>query len=177
MTMTGNGVGCGKRDPISHVVQKDMDDVSLEEVQQQTFAQATEATRIAYPQGSRLNGPQLAAYLDRRSFAVVSSCRPDGRPHAVIASFARRGTRFWLPTVAGSTRERNVKGSPWLALVVSEGDRGRHIAVIVEGPAGVAAPGDVPPDVTAQLGGAWAAAWLRLDARRVLSYASEGVLP
>jgi hypothetical protein len=159
------------------VIQRDVDDGSLEEIQRQTFAQATELTRTAYPPQSRLSGTQLAAYLRRRSFAVVSSCRPDGRPHAVVTSFARRGTRFWLPTGAGSVRERNVKGSPWLSLVVTEGDRERHIAVIIEGSACVTAPSDVPSDVTEELGGAWVGAWLRLDAQRVLSYASDGALP
>ncbi|MGB6453264.1 MAG: pyridoxamine 5'-phosphate oxidase family protein [Streptosporangiaceae bacterium] len=159
------------------MTRRDVDNGSLEEIQRQTFTQATELTRTAYPRQNRLSGTQLAAYLQRRSFAVVSSCRPDGRPHAVVTSFAQRGTRFWLPMGAGSVRERNVKGSPWLSLVVTEGDRKRHIAVIIEGLACVAAPSDVPSDLTDELGGAWVGAWLRLDAQRVLSYASDGALP
>jgi hypothetical protein len=88
----------------------------------------------------------------------------------------QRGTTFWLPTVAGSVRERNVRAQPWLSLVVTEGDRGRHIAVLVEGPAEVVEPAAAPADVRAAAGGDWVGCWLRLRAERVLSYGSAGAL-
>jgi hypothetical protein len=145
-------------------------------VQDRTFASATATTRAAYPPGERLSAEQLADYLGRRAFAVVSSTRPDGRPHAAISSYVQRGTTFWLPTVAGSVRERNVRAQPWLSLVVTEGDRGRHIAVLIEGPADVVTPADAPSDVRAAAGADWASCWLRLRAERVLSYGSAGAL-
>ena len=40
-------------------------------LQDRTFARATPATAISYPPERRLSATQLAAYLDRRAFAVV----------------------------------------------------------------------------------------------------------
>jgi Pyridoxamine 5'-phosphate oxidase len=148
----------------------------LGSVQDRTFASASAATRAAYPLSERLSARQLADYLGRRAFGIVSSTRPDGRPHAAISSYVRRGSTFWLPTVTGSVRERNVRVQPWLSLVITEGDRGRHVAVLIEGPADVVAPADTPADVRAAAGGDWAACWLRLRAERVLSYGSAGAL-
>jgi Pyridoxamine 5'-phosphate oxidase len=140
-----------------------------------TFSSATTATTESYPAERRLDGATLATYLDRRAFGVVASTRRDGRPHATPISYIRRGTTFWLPTVAGSVRERNVRAQPWLVLVITEGDHDAHVAVLVEGAAALLGPRDVPPDVTA-LAGDWATSWLRLDAERLLSYAAAGAL-
>jgi len=87
-------------------------------VQEQTFAGATRATADSYPPERRLPARQLAAYLDRRAFAVIGSRRPDGRPHAAMSSYVRLGRDFWLPTVAGSVRERNLRAEPWLTMTV-----------------------------------------------------------
>jgi hypothetical protein len=149
----------------------------LATLQARSFAQATAATASSYPPGRRLTGGQLAEYLDRRAFAVIGSRRPDGRPHAAISSFVRHGTAFWLPTVAGSVRERNVRHQPWLTLTVTEGDRGSHIAVLIEGPAGVVPIPEVPAGIRGAITGDWTAAWIRVNAERILSYASEGALP
>lgn len=144
----------------------------LEDLQTRTFARATRATVAAYPKDRRLTGAQLATYLDRRTFAVISSTRKDGRPHAALGWYGRVGSTFWLPTVGGSVRERNVRHHPWLALSIAEGDT-RHIVVLVEGPAGVVPPESVPPEVYRHVKGDWASTWLRMDASHLLSYASE----
>jgi hypothetical protein len=146
---------------------------SLGELQDRSFARANAATASSYPPENRLSAAQLAAYLDRRAFAVVGSARPDGRPHAAMTSYVRRDAAFWLPTVAGSARERNVRAHPWLTLVVAEGDREDHIAVLLEGPADVLAPADVPADVRDANKSDWVSVWIRLRAERVLSYASK----
>jgi hypothetical protein len=145
----------------------------LESLQERAFARATRATAESYPPGHRLTGAELARYLDRRAFAVIGSARPDGRPHAAMSSYVRRAATFWLPTVAGSVRERNVRRRPWLTLVVTEGDRAGHVVVIIEGPAAAVQPGDVPGDVRAAVTGDWVGTWLRLEAASVLSYASN----
>ena len=93
-----------------------------------------------------------------------------------MSAFVRRGTAFWLPTAAGSVRERNVRGEPWLTMTVTEGDRDAHIVVLVKRPADVVPVPEVPPDVRAALTGDWVTIWIRLRAERVLSYASEGAL-
>jgi hypothetical protein len=92
----------------------------------------------------------LASYLDRRAFAVVASTRDNGLPHAAMSLYIRRGVTFWLPTMAGSVRERNLRGTPWLTMVIAEGDHPEHIAVIIEGAAEVVAPPQVPSDVRAR---------------------------
>ncbi len=146
-------------------------------LQAETFARATTATASSYPQERRLTAAQLASYLDRRAFAVVGSTRADGRPHAAMSSYIRRDTTFWLPTVAGSVRERNLRATPWLTMVITEGDRGEHVVVILEGPAELIAPAEVPGDVRSAARGDWVNAWIRLKAERLLSYAAESAVP
>jgi Pyridoxamine 5'-phosphate oxidase len=142
-------------------------------LQEQTFARATKATAESYPPERRLTGAQLAAYLDRRAFAVIGSTRPDGRPHAAMSGYVRRGSTFWLPTLAGSVRERNVRSQAWLTMVVTEGDHDQHVVVLLEGPAAVVPPQDVPPDVLAARTADWVSTWISLNPSAVLSYAAE----
>jgi general stress protein 26 len=149
----------------------------LGDLQDLSFARATPATGISYPPERRLSAAQLASYLDRRAFAVVGSARADGRPHAAMSLYVRRGTTFWLPTMAGSVRERNLRRTPWLTMVIAEGDHPVHIAVIAEGPAEVVAPSQVPEDVRAAVTTDWVSAWIRVTAERLLSYADEGATP
>jgi predicted pyridoxine 5'-phosphate oxidase superfamily flavin-nucleotide-binding protein len=149
-------------------------DDELAAVQDRSFARAGAATARAYPPERRLAAAPLGSYLDRRAYAVVSSARADGRPHAAPSLFYRRGTEFWLPTVAGSVRERNVRAHPWLALTVTEGDHDDHVAVLIEGPAEVLPPQEAPAEFRARPGD-WAKVWLLLRAEKVLSYAEPGV--
>jgi hypothetical protein len=146
-------------------------------LQDRTFARATAATAVSYPPERRLSAAQLAAYLDRRAFAVVGSIRGNGLPHAAMSLFVRRGVTFWLPTMAGSVRERNLRGTPWLTMVIAEGDHPEHIAVITEGPTTVVTPPEVPAGVRAAVTGDWVSAWIRLTAERLLSYADENAHP
>jgi general stress protein 26 len=149
---------------------------ALAGLQDRTFAAATAVTASAYPPERRLTGAQLSDYLDRRAFAVIGSARPDGRPHAAISSYVRRDATFWLPTVSGSVRERNVRAQPWVTLVITHGDRDEHVVVLIEGAAQAVTPADVPEDVRAQVSGDWVGSWLRVEAERLLSYAAEGAL-
>ena len=149
----------------------------LGDLQDRTFARATAATASSYPPQRRLSAAQLAVYLDRRAFAVVGTTRADGRPHAAMSVYVRRGTTFWLPTMAGSVRERNLRGMPWLTMVIAEGDHPVHIAVIVEGPAIVVKPPDVPTDVVTAVTGNWVSEWIQLTAERLLSYADQDASP
>lgn len=142
-------------------------------LQDRTFARSTAATAVSYPPERRLSAAQLASYLDRRAFAVVGSTRPDGRPHTAMSIFIRRDTTFWLPTMAGSVRERNLRSTPWLTMVIAEGDHPVHIAVLIEGPAQVIEPAQVPADVRADATSDWVSTWICLTAERLLSYADE----
>ena len=146
---------------------------SLAEIQERTFARATASTKGSYPPEDRLAEDELRTFLRRRAFAVVTSTRPDGRPHAAISSFACAGTTFWLPTGAGTVRERNIAGQPWVSLVITDGDRGEHVCVIAEGPAEIVSAAEVPPQARADAAGQWAERWIRLRTERLLSYASD----
>jgi len=116
--------------------------------------------------------------IDRTvSAAVDGSCASHSIVTAAMSSFIRRGTAFWLPTVAGSVRERSVRREPWLTLTVTQGDRDEHVVVLIEGPADIVPLPEVPADVRAAVTGDWIAAWIRIKAERMLSYASEGALP
>jgi len=108
---------------------------------------------------------------------VVSPTRRNGRPHTAMSVYIRRGVTFWLPTMAGSIRERNLRGMPWLTMVIAEGDHPEHIAVIIEGPAEVVAPSQVPADVRDAATADWVSTWIRLTAGRLLSYADENAQP
>jgi hypothetical protein len=94
-----------------------------------------------------------------------------------VSSYVRQDTTFWLPTVAGSVRERNLRATPWLTMVITEGDRGEHVVVILEGPAEIIAPTEVPDDVRSAARGDWVDAWIRLTAERLLSYAADTAVP
>lgn len=148
--------------------------MDLGELQVATFARATEATARAYPPERRLSATALEAYLDRRVFGVLSTTRPNGRPHAALISYVRRDLAFWMPTVAGSVRASNLRGVPWGVLSVAEGDRDEHVAVVIEGPVEQVPIDGAPPEVAATASGEWVDAWLRLDAQRLLSYAAPG---
>jgi len=73
--------------------------------------------------------------------------------------------------------ERNLRGTPWLTMVIAEGDHPVHIAVLIEGPAEVVAPPEVPADVRAAVTADWVSAWIRLTAERLLSYADQSAVP
>jgi hypothetical protein len=76
----------------------------LGRLQDASFRRAGPAVRKAYPPERRMTGPQLASYLQRRTYALASSTRPDGRAHAAPTLFSIYAEAFWLPTVSGAAR-------------------------------------------------------------------------
>jgi hypothetical protein len=78
--------------------------------------------------------------------------------------------------MADSVRERNLRATPWLTMVVAEADHPEHIAVIIEGPAEIVAPPQVPADVRAAVTGDWGSARICLTAKRLQSYAGENAV-
>ena len=117
----------------------------LGRLQDASFSRAGQAVRKAYPPERRMTGPQLARYLERRTYALASSTRPDGRAHAAPTLFSTYAEAFWLPTLGSAARLGNVRAHPWLALSIIEGEHDTHAAVLTEGPAEVLAT--VPKDV------------------------------
>ena len=148
----------------------------LGRLQDASFSRASQATRTAYPPDRRMIGTQLAEYLTRRTYALASTTRPDGRPHAAPTLFSLYAEAFWLPTVAGAVRLGNVRANPWLALSIIEGEHDAHAAVLTEGPAEVLTT--VPDDLRSitelrNRGGSldWATAWIRISPQRLFSFA------
>ena len=148
----------------------------LGRVQDESFSRAGQALRTAYPPQRRMTRPQLAGYLERRTYALASTTRPDGRAHAAPTLFSLYANAFWLPTLSGAARLGNVRAYPWLALSILEGEHDTHAAVLIEGPAEVVAT--VPDDVCSitekrNRGGSldWATAWLRMTPQRLFSFA------
>jgi hypothetical protein len=150
----------------------------LGQLQDASFDQAGPALRTAYPPARRMTGPQLARYLDRRTYALTSTTRPDGRAHAAPSLFSVYAHAFWLPTVGGAARLGNIRAHPWLALSILEGEHDCHAAVLAEGPAEVvsAVPEAVQSATEIRNGSdglAWATAWLRMTPERLVSFAEH----
>jgi hypothetical protein len=151
----------------------------LGRLQDASFGRASSAVGKAYPLQRRMTGTQLASYLHRRTYALASSTRPDGRAHAAPTLFSLYAEAFWLPTVSDAVRIVNVRAHPWLALSIVEGEHDTHAAVLTEGPAEVLAT--VPEEVRSATelrnrGGslAWATTWLRMAPQRLFSFAEYG---
>jgi hypothetical protein len=147
----------------------------LGRLQDASFSRAG-AVRNAYPPERRMTGTQLAGYLTRRTYALASSTRRDGRAHAAPTLFSIYAEAFWLPTLGSAARLGNVRAHPWLALAIVEGEHDTHAAVLTEGPAEVLAT--VPEDVWSitrlrNRGGSldWATHWLRMTPQRLFSFA------
>jgi len=120
-----------------------------------------------------MGAPELAEFLAGRRFCVLATTTPKGRPQARPVAFTVLGSTFWFATGAGG-RLRNVERTPWISLVVAEGERGSHRAVVVDGPARIV---ERPPDELLApweerhgSRGGWADAWLDVRPARLFSY-------
>ena len=164
------------------------DAAAFADVQRRSYAAASRGLRSSWPESQALDASGLAALLGRRRYCVLATSRPDGRPHAAPVAFVVGARAFWFATVEG-LRLRNLRATPWAALVVMEGERDEdeageglpHRALTAEGPVAVheadafgpafeplrpvwaARHGD-PPD--------WAAALVELRPQRVFSHAA-----
>ncbi len=151
--------------------------MTLAELHERTFPHATPTTATSYPPERRLPAEQLTAYLDRRSYAVIGTTRPDGRPHASMSMYLRRDATFWLPTLSRSIRARNLRDQPWLTLTVPEDEDDRHIVVIIEGPAHTFSLQQTPEEIRVAMNREWVKAWIQIRAERVLSYCAVAATP
>jgi len=121
-----------------------------------------------------MSGAAIAEYLASRRYLVVATTRADGRPHVAPSAFLLAAERFWLPVTAGTVRERNVRRSSYVSLVLAEGDDADHKAVLSEGPAEVvAAPEDrVAAEWTRRQGPLpeWATGWIVVSPEKLFTY-------
>ncbi|HXJ63818.1 MAG TPA: pyridoxamine 5'-phosphate oxidase family protein [Actinomycetota bacterium] len=156
----------------------------LAAVQAKAIASASAATRDSYPEHSALDAEEIDAFVERVSYAVLSTTRPDGRPHAAPVGYVPTDDRIWMASVAGATRLRNLGEHPFASLVVVEGNRDEHIALIVEGT--VTRHPDPVPILDDWLRDAWrdrygteltwAGSLIELEPTKVLSYGHGRVI-
>lgn len=149
-------------------------------IQDRSYEQAGGSIRRSWPNKTAMDAQTLAGFLERKRYAILASVRPDGRPQAAPVAFHVKDGAFWIATVAGA-RVRNLHATPHAALVISEGERGNHRAVRVEGPVTLH-EGDALAAVRKRLDAAWeerqgsapewAAAFIELRPETLYSYDS-----
>lgn len=142
-----------------------------------SWARAGATTRSSWPAEQRLDGAGVAAFLRRRSYAVLATTRADGRPHAAPVSYALADdASLWLPTAAGAVRLGHVARQPWASFALLEGEGDAHVAVLADGPVRRlsldAARADAAVSGVTLKDDAWVAEWLVLTPERVLAYAA-----
>jgi PPOX class probable F420-dependent enzyme len=62
--------------------------------------------------------------------AIISTTRPDGRPHAMPVWYCWSDARFYFITVRTTQKARNLAGTPWVVAHVGDGDD----VLMLEGP-------------------------------------------
>lgn len=149
---------------------------ALVELQQSSLARAERGLRSSWPRESAMDADGLRSFLDGHRYCVLATVTGRGRPMARPVAFTVVDAAFWFATVAGS-RLRNIERTPWVSIVVAEGDAGDHHAVTVDGPASIV---QLPPeDVLAAWEdkhgspAEWASAWFEVAPSRLLSYSAD----
>ncbi len=153
---------------------------TLHRIQEASFARASDATRGAFPEDRRMDGPTLTAFLGRKRYGILSTTRPDGRPQASPVGYALVGTSFAIGTLPDAARVRNLRHQPHASLVVMEGEDDEHGVVIAEGTARLIDPGTAPLEMREPFRGPdghlkdWVGLLIALHPERLLSYAAIG---
>jgi Pyridoxamine 5'-phosphate oxidase len=147
-------------------------------VQARAMASASPATKDSYPEHSALDAEEIDEFVDRMTYAVLATTRPDGRPHASPVGYVPTENRIWMASVAGAARLKNLREQPSATLVVIEGTDEEHVALIIEGT--VKRHPDPEPILGDWLGAAWrsrygtelnwAGSLIELVPTKVLSY-------
>jgi nitroimidazol reductase NimA-like FMN-containing flavoprotein (pyridoxamine 5'-phosphate oxidase superfamily) len=149
---------------------------ALVRLQEASYSSAGEMLRKSWPPESAMDAAKLRDFLEQHTFCVFATTSARGRPQARPVAYTVLGSSFWFATVAGH-RLRNVQRTPWVSVVIAEGDREEHRAVIVDGPVTIStqASDELLAAWRARHGNAaeWASAWLELEPARFLSYAGS----
>lgn len=149
--------------------------MSLHAVQEASYRRASGGILSSWPPEHALGAVELEAFLAERRYCVLATSTRRARPQARPVAFIPFGDALWFATGA-SGRLKNLERTPWASVVVSEGERDQHRALVADGPLTIAA---APPEglLHAWEGrfgtrAEWAAAWLELRPERVYSYSS-----
>jgi nitroimidazol reductase NimA-like FMN-containing flavoprotein (pyridoxamine 5'-phosphate oxidase superfamily) len=148
----------------------------LAALQDASWERADAALRQSWPRERLMPGDVLERFLAESRYSVLATTTRRERPQARPVAFVVHGDAFWFAIVAGG-RLRNVRRTPWVSVVISEGDAGAHRGVVVDGPVTIhdEPPADVRAAWAAKQGSEpdWAVAWLELRPERLLSYAAS----
>jgi predicted nuclease with RNAse H fold/nitroimidazol reductase NimA-like FMN-containing flavoprotein (pyridoxamine 5'-phosphate oxidase superfamily) len=148
----------------------------LDVLQEASYDRAAESLRRSWPRERQLRAGELERFLAEHRYCVLATTAPRGRPQARPVGFVVLGASFWFASVAGA-RLRNVERTPWVSVVVSEGEGESHRAVVADGPVTVVdrPPAQVLAEWQARHGTepSWAAAWFELRPERLFSYAAQ----
>jgi nitroimidazol reductase NimA-like FMN-containing flavoprotein (pyridoxamine 5'-phosphate oxidase superfamily) len=146
---------------------------ALTQLQASSLERAGPGLRESWPAANAMNTAELGQFLDAHLYCVLATATSRGRPLARPVSFLILDATVWLATVDGA-RLRNLRRTPWVSIVVSDGDRDAHQAVVIDGSVRIvaAAPDRVRAAWAARHGSAatWADAWCEVDPERLLSY-------
>ena len=141
--------------------------MSLLEIQQASYRRGrTVRSAAAWPPEQAMGADELDAFLAERALLRPCDRRPPkGRPQARPVAFTVLGDSLWFATVAGG-RLKNLERTPWVSVVVAEGEGDEHRAVAADGPVTLF---DEPPEGLLELWEArfgsraeWAVAWFEL---------------
>jgi nitroimidazol reductase NimA-like FMN-containing flavoprotein (pyridoxamine 5'-phosphate oxidase superfamily) len=147
---------------------------ALHRIQEQSYSRAGHGIRSSWPPEQAMSADELGAFLDERRYCILATTTAHGHPQARPVAFSPVGESLWFAT-GGSERLRNLERTPWVSVVVSDGDRGAHRAVTLDGPVTIVAepPADVLAGWERRFDGlaGWAVAWFELRPERVFSYA------
>jgi hypothetical protein len=142
-------------------------------LQEATFKGADRALRGSWSPERAMGPEELEAFLVERTFCVLATTTAKGFPQARPVAFAFFDDAFWFATVAGG-RLRNIERTPWVSMVVSEGEGEAHRMIAADGPVTIIAepPQGVFDSWQARIGShpAWAAAWIELRPERFYSH-------
>ncbi len=153
-----------------------MSSSALHAIQEASYRGADGALRGSWPPEQAMTATELAAFLDERRYCVLATTTGKGRPQARPVAFTVFGDAFWFGTVAGG-RLRNLERTPWVSVVIAEGEGDEHRAVVADGP--VILQGE-PPDGLLDLWETrfgsradWAVIWFELRPERLYSYDAQ----
>jgi nitroimidazol reductase NimA-like FMN-containing flavoprotein (pyridoxamine 5'-phosphate oxidase superfamily) len=142
-------------------------------IQDASYTHAGDALRGSWPHDKAMSAEALASFLDDRRYCVLATTTTRGHAQARPVGFAVFDGSFWFATVEGG-RLQNVRRTPWVSVVVTEGEGKAHRAVAADGPVTVVdrPPADVLAAWEARFGSRaeWASAWFELRPKRLFSY-------
>lgn len=153
-----------------------IDAEALVKVQGESYRRAGQSLTGSWPADSAMTAAQLRSLLEERHYCVLATTGAKGQAIARPVAFCAVGASFWFATVEGP-RLRNLERQPWVSVVIEDGERGHHRAMVVDGRVMVRRQPPAPVlDLWRTRHGspaAWAAAWAELVPERIFSYRAD----